>query len=588
MEKIDGKAKSLRELLQSKRYFLHYYQREYRWQRKHVEEMIDDLTTEFLNSWQPNHRREDVANYGVYFMGSIVFAGDEKSIIDGQQRLSSLTLLLMYLNNRLGRTSNIIDAMIFSEAFGTKSFNINVPERQACMTAIYNDKLDTFDLTNASESVKNLCARYEDIIEIFPSEITDEMIPYFCDWLAEKVFFMQILAATEQDAHKIFVTMNDRGLSLTPAEMLKGYLLSEINDNALREQLNDKWKSEILALEKDTDTFVKDWLRAQYAKNNTDYEAIGKSFHKWIRDEHVKLELNTSADYERFLNDFLFFANIYRQIKHDEKNFSDATKYVFYNARLMFTMQTQTLMAPICPNDDAATITQKIDLTARFIDLMINAKVTNYKKVERNSIESYISSLTRDIRRLSIEKLKVKLKIRYDELNYDAAAAITKLNINQFTRKYIRNILARITSFIEEQTSGTPRYDEYMTTTKDPFEIEHIICNNFEQYRNEFSRDEFDDWRNNIGALLLLRRSINASLSDKKYKVKLAKYCSANTYAASLDKQTYQNNPRFMKFVADKNLSFKPFEKFGKAEINQRIQVILELVNLIWNTEEFQ
>ena len=127
-----------------------------------------------------------------------------------------------------------------------------------------------------------------------------------------------------------------------------------------------------------------------------------------------------------------------------------------------------------------------------------------------------------------------------------------------------------------------------MTTTKDPFEIEHIICNNFEQYRNEFSRDEFDDWRNNIGALLLLRRSINASLSDKKYKIKLAKYCSANTYAASLDKQTYQNNPRFMRFVADKNLSFKPFDKFGKAEINQRIQIILELVNLIWNTEEFQ
>ncbi len=233
MEKIDGKAKSLRELLQSKKYTLHYYQREYRWQRKHVEELIDDLTTEFLKNYKPEHLREDVAKYGVYFMGSIVFAGDEKAIIDGQQRLSSLSLLLMYLKNRLTGTSNIIDSMIFSEAYGTKSFNINVPERQDCMTAIYNKELDNFDTINVPESVRNLCARYKDIETLFPVEITDEMIPYFCDWLAEKVFFMQILASTAQDAHKIFVTMNDRGLSLTPAEMLKGYLLSEIKDDSL-------------------------------------------------------------------------------------------------------------------------------------------------------------------------------------------------------------------------------------------------------------------------------------------------------------------------------------------------------------------
>lgn len=163
MEKIEGKEKSLRELLQRKKYTLHYYQREYRWQRKHVQEMLEDLTTEFLANYRPEHKREDVKKYGVYFMGSIILAGNENALVDGQQRLSSLTLLLMYLNNRRDKTSNIIDAMIFSEVFGRKSFNINVPERQDCMTAIYENRLDTFDAANASESVKNLCARYEDI-----------------------------------------------------------------------------------------------------------------------------------------------------------------------------------------------------------------------------------------------------------------------------------------------------------------------------------------------------------------------------------------------------------------------------------------
>lgn len=588
MEKIDGKEKSLRDLLQSKKYTLHYYQREYRWQRKHVEEMIDDLTTEFKNNYKPEHKREDVKKYGVYFMGSIVLAGNENAIIDGQQRLSSLTLLLIYLKNR--QPSNVIDAMIFSEAYGTKSFNINVPERQACMSAIYENKLDAFDTTNASESVKNLCARYNDIAEIFPSDITDAMIPYFCDWLAEKVYLMQIIAATEQDAHKIFVTMNDRGLSLTPTEMLKGYLLSEIADNDLREKLNDLWKAEVLVLEKDTETFIKDWLRAQYARNVSDYDAIGSAFHKWIRDEHIKLGLKTSADYAQFIKNFLHFAKIYRKIRDAEKNFADTTKYIFYNAQLTFTMQTQMLMAPIFPDDDKSVVAQKINLTARFIDLLINARVTNYKRVERNNIESYISGLTRDIRRLPIDKLKAKLKTRYDALKYNSADAIRKLRLNQFTRKYIRSILARITSFIEEQTDATPHYVDYMTSSRDPYEIEHIICNDYERYRAEFSRDEFDDWRDSIGALLLLRRSINASLSDSDYSQKLVKYCSTdgNIYAASLGEQTYRNNPRFKNFVAENNLSFESFEKFGKAEIQRRVELIVQLTNLIWNTEEFQ
>jgi len=588
MEKINGKEKSLRELLQSKKYTLHYYQREYRWQRKHVQEMLEDLTAEFLENYRPEHKRNDVEKYGVYFMGSIVLAGEENAIIDGQQRLTTLTLLLMYLNNR--QAYNIIDPMIFSETFGTKSFNINVSERTACMTSIYENKLANFDATNSSESVKNLCARYNDIQKFFPSSITDDMIPYFCDWLPEKVYFMQILVATEQDAHKIFVTMNDRGLSLTPTEMLKGYLLSEITDNALREQLNDIWKTEVLALEKDTETFIKAWLRAQYAEDNNDFDAIGGTFHKWIRDNHENLNLNTSADYAKFIDNFSFFAKIYKQIKHAEKIFSEDTKYVYYNAQVNFTQQTQLLMAPIFSNDTSTTVKQKINLVAHFIDLMINAKVTNYKSVDQRNIKDYIFTVTKDIRRLPIAELKIKLKQHYDALNYNSVDAINKFRLNQFTKKYIKNILARITSFIEEQTKVAPNYVNYMgTQTKNPFEIEHILCNDFEKYSNEFSRDEFDDWRDSIGGLLLLRKSINASLSDSDYSQKLIKYCSTdgNIYAASLGAQTYQNNPRFKNFIADNNLSFEPFDKFGKAEIQKRTALIIQLVNLIWNAEEF-
>ena len=58
---------------------------------------------------------------------------------------------------------------------------------------------------------------------------------------------------TEQDAHKVFVAMNDRGLSLTSTEMLKGYLLSEIKSDSIREKMNGLWKEKVLALKKDDD-----------------------------------------------------------------------------------------------------------------------------------------------------------------------------------------------------------------------------------------------------------------------------------------------------------------------------------------------
>lgn len=70
----------------------------------------------------------------------------------------------------------MIETMIFSESFGSKSFNINVDDRQDCMNAIFNDT--DFDTTGTGESVKNLYGRYQDIQDVFPADITDDMLSW--------------------------------------------------------------------------------------------------------------------------------------------------------------------------------------------------------------------------------------------------------------------------------------------------------------------------------------------------------------------------------------------------------------------------
>ncbi len=507
MKKIEGSPKNLKQLLQNTKYSIHYYQREYMWQRKHIEELIDDLTSEFLDSYELGDSRPAVADYGAYFMGSIVLAGRENAIIDGQQRFSSLTLLLMYLNNRLKAISqsyNMIEMMIFSESFGTKSFNINVDDRHDCMEAIFKD--EPYDITNVGESVKNLYGRYCDIGEVFPEDITDDMLFHFCDWLAEKVFFIEIVASTEQDAHKVFVTMNDRGLSLTSTEMLKGYVLSEIKNDTEREKLNKVWKDKVLTLKKDDDkgdeTFIKAWLRAHYAETiretkagavNKDFDIIGGSFHKWVRDERDKLGLNTADDFELFIKKFSKFADVYMRIREAESIFAEDTKYVYFNAQVNFTLQPQLLLASICYDDTCPVIIQKINLVARFIDLLIVSRVTNYRSVDYSTIKNYVFNVTKDIRMTTVDELKHKLQQQYINLAFNPAEALPELRLNSFTKKYIKNMLARVTSYIEENTGVASNYCNYMNThTKNPFEIEHIITDHYEWFTNEYvDQDDF-------------------------------------------------------------------------------------------------
>ena len=310
-----------------------------------------------------------------------------------------------------------------------------------------------------------------------------------------------------------------------------------------------------------------------------------------MRDEKTKLGLDSSDDFELFIKKFAKLAEVYERIRQAETIFCEETKYVYYNAQVNFTLQPQLLLAPVCYEDTWPVIIEKINLTARFIDILIVSRVTNYRSVDYSTIKNFVFNVTKDIRMVDIPTLKQKLEQQYINLAFDPATALADLRLNIFTKKYIKNILARITSFIEEQTGVASNYCNYMNTqTKNPFEIEHIITDHYEWFNDEYvDQDDFRRWRNSVGALLLLHKSINASLKDKKYDYKLQKYCSneGNIYTESLGELAYQNNPQFKKFIADNGLDFKAYDQFGKAEIMERTAVLIELVKLIWNDDMF-
>jgi len=168
-------------------------------------------------------------------LGPIVFSVNpktaKKSIIDGQQRITSITLLLIFLNHlQKDRNDNEkvpISGLIFSVKHRVKSFNMTDENRKECLQALftsgeYNPK------ESDDETVFNMVERYDDIAQSFPEELMEEALPYFIDWFVENVIIVEITAYSDENAYTIFETMNDRGLNLTPTEMLKGYVLSKI------------------------------------------------------------------------------------------------------------------------------------------------------------------------------------------------------------------------------------------------------------------------------------------------------------------------------------------------------------------------
>lgn len=144
------------------------------------------------------------------------------------------------------------------------------------------------------------------------------------------------------------------------------------------------------------------------------------------------------------------------------------------------------------------------------------------------------------------------------------------------------------------EQDGHPMIDSVLVVTDRRIldkQIRDIITDHYEWFTDEYTdQEDFRRWRNSVGALLLLHKSINASLNDSRYGYKLSKYCSneGNIYTESLGQLAYQNNPKFKKFITDNNLDFKAYDQFGKAEITERVALLVQLVNLVWNGAMFE
>lgn len=601
MKKIEGEAKNIRKLLANSRFYIDYYQREYKWQTKHVQEMLHDLTGKFLEEYDPEHDRSEIRQYENYFLGSIILCekGNNKFIIDGQQRLTTLTLLLIYLRNRETnekQKSKLLN-LIYSDIYGKESFNIDVDERNPYINALLNG--EELEENNKAESIKNIVSRYKDIEKLFTDDIKDDAITFFSDWLLENVYLVEITAHSDEDAYTIFETMNDRGLSLNPLDMLKGYLLANISSEDKRNTAADIWKSiteEIKTLGKDEDADAfKSWLRSQYAENirerkrgavPRDFDKIGTEFHRWLRDNHEKIGLHKSENYFDFINkDLTFYATQFIRIRNAAEKITPGLEWLFFNARFAFTLQYPLLLAPLKKTDKDETILAKLKVVSSYIDIMIARRIWNFRSIAYSNMQYAMFLIMKEIRAKDLPDLISTLLEKLDKESDDFISN-KYFKLHQQNKYYVHQLLARITDYIEINSGQTSRFTEYIAEGKNRYEIEHIWANHPERHIDEFSHPaDFAEYRNRIGGLLLLPKSFNGSYGDLAYEKKLKHYYGQNLLARSLHPNCYERNPGFLRFKNESGLAFEPHIEFKKKDLEDRQDLYAKIAGQIWNPE---
>lgn len=397
--------KPVSEILKNRRYAIGYFQREYEWKRSQIEQLINDLESKFSTEYNEGDNINRVKNYANYYMGSVITSKTDSkySIIDGQQRLTTMTLFLIYLNNLQKTNTNTddvsLDALIFSEDYGERTYNLDIEARGKCIDALYHQR----EYKGKGESEKNIISAYQDIKELFPFKHDYAGLPHFIWWLLRKVLFVEIGMIEDNDAYSIFETMNNRGLKLTYTEMLKGYLLSKKGDES--ERLNSVWKDNISKIKSDANNdaeFFTAWMRAKYAETvgtghksdkKEDFETVGTRFHVWIKDNEENMGLKDEDDFVDFVeNKLVFYGKLYMKIRNATIKFNEKLEYVYYIKKLGVapSFYYSMLMSSILIEDDEETINKKINMVARFLELFYVLKKINDESTNQNRIKQDI------------------------------------------------------------------------------------------------------------------------------------------------------------------------------------------------------
>lgn len=255
----EPKFYDIKKLLTEDSYVIPMYQRNYAWADQEINQLIDDVL-----DYQTKGSNNDN-----YYIGTLVVYQQKDGsyeVIDGQQRLTTLSLLAIYLKN-----NNNSDEPVLSW-YQTDSLNLSFECRDKStytLQALFNKTLSNNGkhLANKKEDKINsaILNGYKIIEKTLESKVgeRDTTLKAFSDYVSHNIKILRVEVPEHTDLNHYFEVMNNRGEQLEKHEILKSHLLSAVqNDSQLITVINTVWEG-VSNMEKYIQTAFNTNLRAK-------------------------------------------------------------------------------------------------------------------------------------------------------------------------------------------------------------------------------------------------------------------------------------------------------------------------------------
>lgn len=566
---------SLKELFRKKDQFvIPTYQRAYSWQRQQRMQLIEDIKE----------------SKGHYYLGHYLFEKkannpDEYSIIDGQQRMTTMVIFFSSMVHELSRRNDV--KVNINKLKRVYLHNDN--DEQRFKTVEYDAPLfrgvivdrDEESGIELSDNVRNSIDSFSqkniiDCRDYFDDEFKKQTTEVLEQWIniveQARVTFFEV--ESKIDAAQIFAFQNDRGKALTNLEVLKSYIMLQIyvrggkKQEELINSLEEAFRIiyRVIVKLKTPEDFVLRyfWMAYDSRGYNTEDPMV-----------EMKAYLKT-IDIKRYPEFLMKLSKAYEQVK----NIEESTDKVVVNLRKENNMAWSLpvlIRASVIANVRDNTLNC---LTVLLENFTFRAMIRGGRASVESRLNKLIDGAKNDSRFIdNIRQFVTDLKYGYwnDRQFQQALSNGYVYNRN----KACSYLLWRYEETLSNQGYKTPLYtidDETLEHIAPQTERNENLASGYGIYNDLKESDngiESGEWLNSIGNLVLASRSHNSSLGNKDFKEKLASYGKANLLMQQ-------------KEICDLYPSGETNPVWDKGKIEQRGLKIINAALQIWNIKNIE
>ena len=510
---IKAEKKVIKSIFSDFWFVIPEYQRSYVWDTDNIQDLLDDLWYAYKN--KPNDE---------YFLGSLVLKKTEEKefneyeVLDGQQRLTTFFLLMAVLRDI---SKNKTLKKTFQERVHQEENEFDyIPERVRIVYKI-RDNVENFIkeyilvdngtlnieiekyIESNNTSISHMANAIREMKSFF-SDKDDKDIENFCKFLGGKLVFIYVSTESKEDAFRMFTILNNRGIPLTSADILKSMNIGEV-PNEEKKKYAEKWEEIEGYLGKDFNRFLS-LIRTILVKEKANLNLLDE-FEKNIYDKELLRKGKDTIDLIESYTD------IYNKTILEPK----LTSYEYNNliAIMNIGLPSSDWIPPVLFFAKKFGYDKLPDFLKKLEFKFTSDWLSQYSSTER------IKNMNEILKEIEKEGQTVDGLLNNNELfKINKENLENALNRNDFYRKkYARYILLKY-EFLK--SSNTALISNYKNIS-----IEHILPQNpneNSQWRNDFIKDEIEDLKHNLGNLILINGKKNASLGNLDFTEKKEKY----------------------------------------------------------------